>query len=192
MLFNLWKMFNPLQNGSFNPLQGGGLNPFQQNGQEGMDPSKMFGGQNGLPFDPKMLQDSTWVNEYVQNILKETIPGQNDSSGESGEEAGPSSSAKAFDPQGEHLPRHEVFQMHEYIIVRVFIPEEVNPDQLGVSLAHSRIVLKGLPEQDEYTIQLPEHPNEKRIGATCKDNVLEIRLRKLRTEPVIPISVRFD
>jgi len=177
MLFNLWKMFNPMQNGEGNP--------FQQAGQQGFDPSNLFG-KNGMPFDSKMMENSDWVDNYVQDIIKKSFSQQYDNNLYNREE----SPKKKY--QTKRSIQHEIFEMHDYIIVRIPLPSEANPDRISLSLSNNRLIVKGHPLKEEVTINLPSVPNEKKIGAKCKNHVIEVRLKKRQNEPVVPIPVRFD
>jgi HSP20 family molecular chaperone IbpA len=177
MLFNLWKMFNPMQHGEGNP--------FQQAGQQGFDPSNLFG-KSGMPFDSKMMENGDWVDNYVQTILKQSFSQQNENNPYKRDE-----SAKEFF-QTKGSIEHEIFEMHDYIIVRIPLPLEANPDGISLSLINNRLIVKGHPVKEEATINLPSVPSEKKIGAKCKNHVIEVRLRKRQNEPVVPIAVRFD
>ncbi|WP_096439352.1 hypothetical protein [Alteribacter populi] len=177
MLFDIWKVFNP--------LQGGGFNPFQQSDKNGFDPSNVLGKSGlGLPFDPKMLGNSEWVNDYVQNIIKESMPNQMAPHQADQDSSNPVEDSKTI--------KYDLFEMHDYIIVRIYLTEDVNEESISISLGHSRIIMKGHPQQDPFIVSLPEHPSDKRFGATCKDGVIEMRLRKRKNEPVKPITIRFD
>ncbi|UCZ53972.1 Hsp20/alpha crystallin family protein [Bacillus shivajii] len=181
MLFNLWKMFNPLQNGGFNPLQ--------QKDQQGFDPTNLFGkNAQGMPFDPKMFEQSELINDYVENIIKNSLPYQNEN-----REAETHENEESNEPfhTSASIP-YKVFEMHDYMIVRISLPSESSVDDISLSIVHHRLIVRGHPFQEEITITLPEVPSQKRVAAKYKDHIIEVRLKKRRNETPNPIPIRFD
>ncbi|WP_314584119.1 Hsp20/alpha crystallin family protein [Paenibacillus terrigena] len=117
---------------------------------------EFFGGK--LPFMQMEngVPSQNWVEDYVQGILR-NIP----------------TTAKK-----NNLLKHDIFQTHNFVFIKVAIPQNVNIRDLQVSVSPNQIMIEGLPENQHHVIKLPEIVKFRDSKAKFKDGILQIKVRK--------------
>jgi HSP20 family molecular chaperone IbpA len=105
-------------------------------------------------------QDMSWIEEQVQHVLHQTMPAVN----------------QAINKQAQL--DYNLFETHDYMIVRINAPQ-LDMDIVNVYLNLNQLILEGLPK-GKQTIILPAIGRWKGCKAVYKNNVLEIRVAKLK------------
>lgn len=119
---------------------------------------KYFGGN--VPFPPKDRNDSaTWVEEYVQNLLKQIVPASN-----------PESAAGHYDT--------EIVETHQTIIVKVMIPDIARAKNMRVGVSSNQLKLEGASAPNLQLIRLPHPVIPTSCKAVFKAGILQIHIRK--------------
>jgi HSP20 family molecular chaperone IbpA len=98
--------------------------------------------------------DKSWVDDYVQQMLKKTMP----TSGMRG-------------IQG----KSEVFETHHYVIVKLKLPHPNNP---VVKVRTDQVVIEDNPNVNRQAVQLPCLIIPRLSRASYKNGILQIKLRK--------------
>jgi len=78
----------------------------------------------------------------------------------------------------------DIFETHRSVIVRIRVPEGVNPRELDVAISSHKVRIKQ-PSGEKRVIALPRAVNPRRARSMYKDGILELRLPKTR-EPYYP------
>jgi HSP20 family molecular chaperone IbpA len=129
-----------------------------------------------LPIDLKKGSFGK-IDEYVDGIVKNAI---------SQPEKWPAK------PKGGKLPV-ELFQTHNYVIVRFTIPKGINPRWLHVFAAVQRLRLEGLPGDAKQYVTLPAPVSPESSRALYKEGVLQVKLLKRKVnERYEELFVRFE
>jgi len=110
----------------------------------------------------EMLNDTSWVENYVQQVLSKSLPKLN-----------VSSKAKRSQSQA------EVFDTHNYVIVKMKLPDQLNPT---VKVRTDQVRVDGLDNGDKKIIQLPCHVVPKYSRSSYKDGILQIKMRKKKLD----------
>lgn len=121
----------------------------------------MFGGRFMLPDLSQIdLRDTSWITNYIGEILKNVNPMQNNSA--------PSSRLNA-----------EIFQTHKSVIVRIPVPQDIDEASIRLSINKLRLRVEGLPTaKSQHTLTLPVPVIVGSSRAVIRDGVLEIRMPK--------------
>lgn len=121
---------------------------------------KLFGQK--LPFKEKgqsMLDNMSWVENYVQDALKNAMP----------KGVGLSSAGD--------IPI-EVFETHEHVIVQVKLPKEEDPRAIQVFIKSNQVKLTGFLKENSKIIKLPALVAPRTARARFKPRTLQIQIRK--------------
>lgn len=122
-----------------------------------------------IPFNNQQLP---WIQDYIQNILSQTMPGPL---------KGQAHSSRY---------RSEVFETHDYMIAKIKLPEGVNPDKLKVLLGNHILRLEGDSREESHTLTLPSPGRFHGSRAICKNGVLEVRIPKEDNDNFRQIHIR--
>lgn len=120
--------------------------------------------------------DFSSFETYMQNLFSETMPA-------------------AFFPdifkRKEKLEDYQVFHLHDYVIVRIPIKENVKLKEMKVYHTSSELILEGFPKQGEtQTIQLPALVQHKKSKAIYKQQTLEISMPKVQDYRITHLDIR--
>lgn len=106
-----------------------------------------------------------WINEYVENVLKDALSSHKETNGRSGSKL-----------------KSELFQTHHYVIVRFHVPASINGNQLRVHASRYRVKIEGLPGGEVQQVSLPALVYPETSRALYKDGILQVKLQKQKTE----------
>lgn len=121
---------------------------------------QFFGGK--LPPLPSGEMDNlNWVEDYVQQVMKQSFP-------QSGGR-GVMSSKYAT----------EVFETHNGVIVKVFIPDKAEAKNIRVLVGTGQVKLEGLPDNKTQSIKLGTAVHSSKCKAVYRNGILQLHLRKL-------------
>ncbi|OPH59353.1 hypothetical protein BC351_20815 [Paenibacillus ferrarius] len=112
--------------------------------------------ENGQTF----LDNMTWVEGYVQDMLKKAMPGM-----DSGISAHNSAGA-------------EIFETHEHVIIKVKIAKAEDPRALQVYVKSNQIKLTGFLSGKSQIVKLPTLVMPRTARVSYKQRLLQIRVRK--------------
>jgi HSP20 family molecular chaperone IbpA len=106
----------------------------------------------------QLLPDTSWVETYVQDVLKNAM-----------------NSAK--------IPSYSKFQSEvletiKSVIVKVSIPDNMNPNEIQVFIKSDQVKLEGLPDGKNTIIKLPSIVIPKSGIVRFKRGILQISVRK--------------
>lgn len=122
---------------------------------------QFFGGK--LPA-PNHLNGphSSWIENYVQDVLKQSMPSVN------------ISSLKKADP---HF-QTDFFDTHNSVIIKIHIPDRTVAKQLRVRVSSNRVKLECLPDDAEQTIRLSNLIVPGSCKGVYKNGILQLHMRK--------------
>ena len=92
--------------------------------------------------------------------------------------------------QGDKISNYEIFETHDYTIVKLMIPNNIHPKNIRVFLSFNKLKVQGLYD-DLAVIQLPVNGQYKGSKAIYKDEVLEIRVLKDRFENYRELNIQY-
>ncbi|MCU6795421.1 Hsp20/alpha crystallin family protein [Paenibacillus sp. WQ 127069] len=119
--------------------------------------------------DTSPLTDTSWVDEYVQQMLKKTMPVNGMLSG---------LKSKA-----------EIFETHHYVIVKFKLPQPANPI---VRARADRVSIEDSPLVKKQNIKLPCLVVPRLSKASYKNGILQIKMRKQKiNQTAYDIYVRY-
>jgi hypothetical protein len=107
--------------------------------------------------DMAVWQDTSWVENYVQQMLQQTIP----------------KNRMAQTLGMRELP--EVFETHHYVIIKLKLPQPNNP---VVRVRADRVTFEDLPKLKRQAVRLPCLVLPHLSRASHKDGILQLKLRK--------------
>jgi HSP20 family molecular chaperone IbpA len=125
---------------------------------------KFFGEKLPLAAREKgqsMLDNMSWVENYVQDVLKRTMPRLD---GSASRAAGGSSV--------------EVFETHDHVILQVKLPKEEDPKAIQVFVKSNQVKLTGFLKEGNKFIKLPALVAPRTARARYKQRTLQIQIRK--------------
>jgi HSP20 family molecular chaperone IbpA len=122
---------------------------------------KFFG--RNFPFSQQdqgdqLMSDTSWVDTYVQDVLKNVM-------------------TSAQFPSSYKSPT-EVFETLKSVIVKVAIPDSMNPNEIQVFIKSDQVKLEGLPDGKITVIKLPWMVIPKSGIVRFKRGALQISIRK--------------
>ncbi|MEX2414956.1 MAG: Hsp20/alpha crystallin family protein [Paenibacillaceae bacterium] len=124
---------------------------------------------SGLSLPADLMMKPEWFEHVVQEALTQPLPSQS-----------------------KELYTHNIFETHKSVIVRIQLPNSLNPELLRVYVRAASLRVEGFPNQTEKKVQLPCEVNTVGIRSSFKDGILEIRMVKKRSsdqERQINISI---
>ncbi|WP_261303812.1 Hsp20/alpha crystallin family protein [Paenibacillus andongensis] len=139
-----------------------GLSGFNRHPWLKWEQVEKFLGQK-LPFGEKgqtFLDNMTWAEGYVQDMLKKAMPGLDAS----------------ISSQG--YAGSEIFETHEHVIIKVKIAKDENPRALQVFVKSNQIKLTGFVSGKNRILKLPTLVQPRTARVSYKQRLLEIKVRK--------------
>ncbi|WP_248929482.1 Hsp20/alpha crystallin family protein [Paenibacillus hamazuiensis] len=134
---------------------------------------QFFGGK--LPFMPSGSSEHlSWIENYVKDVLRQAMP----------------SSAQTQTSGGQlHT---EMFETHNSVVVKIYIPDRSDAKKMNVLLSEHRIRLENLPNNGKQTIRLNCMVNPSSCKAVYKNGILQLHIRKQTYDDYFhPVDVRF-
>ncbi|MCY9661957.1 Hsp20/alpha crystallin family protein [Paenibacillus chondroitinus] len=126
------------------------------------DHVEKFLGQK-LPFAEKgqtFLDNMTWVEGYVQDMLKKAMPGMDASISTQGASGA------------------EIFETHEHVIIKVKIAKGEDPRALRVFIKSNQMKLTGFTSGKGRIIKFPTLVLPRSARVSYKQRLLQIKVRK--------------
>lgn len=119
-----------------------------------------------------------WVEQYVQEILSHVMP--------------PKFSEKInpFPQQNSPHTKVQVFDTHHFLIARMPIPEQAELAGLRILVGYNRLLIKGLPDEEEKSVVLPSCVRADKCRAILKNRVLEVRMAKVEEDHLLELPIR--
>lgn len=139
-----------------------GLSGFNRHPWLKWEEIEKFLGQK-LPFGEKgqtFLDNMTWVEGYVQDMLKKAMPGMDASI----------SSHESFGA--------EVFETHEHVIIKVKIAKGEDPKALRVFVKSNQLKLSGFLNGKSQIVKMPTLVLPSTARVSYKQRLLQIKVRK--------------
>ncbi|MDF2963721.1 MAG: hypothetical protein K0S39_5456 [Paenibacillus sp.] len=134
---------------------------------------KSFGGS--FPKEAKLTNDnSTWVEQYVRHILRQSIP--------------------ALDQTEWETPYNtEITETHHTIILKISIPDRTEAKNIRIFAASTQVKLEGNGKEHFQLIRLPHPVVPANCKAVYKDGIMQLHIRKQdKDEPFYEIDVRYS
>lgn len=119
-------------------------------------------------------QDLSWIADYVNDMMQQSFPGQY--------YGGSFSSTRL---------KQEVFETHDFIIARIEVPEDIDPEHLKVYFLTNELKVEGV-DSETQRIQLPRNGLYKGSKAIYKEGILEIKIPKRARERFQEIPVQIS
>ncbi len=85
----------------------------------------------------------------------------------------------------------QLFEIHDFIIIRTIVPEDVDEKTLKVLTTSTHVTIKGDPSGNDHIIPLPQGAKKEGTTAAFKNRVLEIRIPK-ENEVSLPEEINLD
>ncbi|WP_028552804.1 Hsp20/alpha crystallin family protein [Paenibacillus sp. UNC451MF] len=121
--------------------------------------------------DPK--NKSHWVEDYVQQILKENVPTMDSNS-----------NVTRYDT--------EIIETMEHLILKINIPDRAQARKVNVFTAEHQVKLEGKDNREIQWLRLPHPVDPTSCRAVYKDGALQLQLRKRgKEEPFHQTEVEF-
>ncbi|MFD2671746.1 hypothetical protein [Marinicrinis sediminis] len=136
-----------------------------------------------LPLIPKgireRIENSGWVESYVQDMLTKMMP---------------TSTISSTSPTETNTElQWEEFETHKNLILKMRIPETIHPRSVHVQVGRGHVKIYGLPKDGSQIIPLSQTVDHLHCRAFCKNRSLLIRMRKeTETEAYREIRVRHE
>lgn len=138
-----------------------------------------FFGQNANKIpDNWSNPDMSWVQDYINDIMKQAMPGQFNEG---------QSSDRSHTPKQSSSP--EVFETHHYMIARIKVPEDIYPENVKVMFHTNELNIEGIQSRP-LQVKLPGNGLYKGSKAFYKDHILEIRIPKRSKERYQEIPIQ--
>jgi HSP20 family molecular chaperone IbpA len=100
------------------------------------------------------------------------------------QEDAPQAAVNRLDPQ--------LFEILGFVVIRTYIPEDVDEKEVKILFAPSHVTIKGDPSGSEHIIPLPPGTKKEGAMAAFKDRILEVRIpRDNEAVSAEEISVEF-
>lgn len=123
------------------------------------------------------------LQEYIEGIIRQSI---NQSFGNS---LGMPASPLQYKPKGasdtghesrisEDNEKAEIFEAHDYILVKIQVPQNVYERNLSVRTSSSKVFIKWSPKSHEQVIQLPADVKKEGVKAVIKNHIMELSIPK--------------
>jgi len=128
-----------------------------------------------FPFGKNMasgLQDMKpeAIEKYVRDAMEAYFPGQSLNPFQTAEKYGEETSQEAGQPEA------AIFNTHDFVYVRMEIPEE-RMDNIRLYHTSSQLIIENLLEEGKKKVySLPSVVKKKGASASIRDGILEIRL----------------
>ena len=141
------------------------LSSFQGTTQNGNSPFNWFSqnpnqisGMNGNPFF-----DMGQMNDFVQNAIHQTLQTQQMYGNLHPNEKTSQTQSQSFGKEGPIT--YEIFELHQSMIVKIYVPTQIPCQNIQISLQGSRLVVTERNRMFQMKIQLPCAPKANGIEA---------------------------
>ncbi|MDN4526703.1 hypothetical protein [Fictibacillus fluitans] len=161
---------------------------------KGFDPFKWSESQIKDKFDPfhwlenqmgnQMMPpvDSGFFEQHVKEVMDQTLAFNRGES--AGEGSGPAPKSKLI---------HETFDLMEYVVVKILLPDSIDLSSLSLYYGQSRLVVFNRADQTETVIPLPVPVRSNAVTARYRHPVIEVTLLKNELqEQLREISIMMD
>lgn len=118
--------------------------------------------------------DFSWIEKYVQNVIESSIP----------------DTRTGNSPNKSRALQPEMFETHDYIIIRMFISEDILQN-IQILLDSNNLLISGLRESKQEMIKLPSNGKASGSKAVFHDDVLEVRILKDRSRSFKEIPIEY-
>ncbi|MFZ5985639.1 MAG: Hsp20/alpha crystallin family protein [Bacillota bacterium] len=147
-------------------------------------PEGMFGGSPGLG-------GLSGLNEYIQNIINQSLKlSQVQPIQQPVAQAKDTRSAEVIlEEQDEGV---KIFEAHDYVIVRIAVPPNINERQVRVRIGMNKLMIKWAPRGKEQIVNLPYDVKNEGLSATMKNRTLEVSIPKEHNPDTRQIDIRFS
>lgn len=169
------------------------LSPFQGTPQNGASPfhwlnqgAKQNFGVGGNPFF-----DMGQLNDFVQNAINQTMQTQQMYGNFHTNDKQPQTQAQSKSLGKDGPIAYEIVELHQSIIVKIYIPTQIPCQNIQISLQGSRLLLTERNHMFQMKIQLPCTPRTNGIEAKYYEETIEIRLLKLNEDVCTEIDIQF-
>lgn len=180
-------MFGKFLNRFLSPFQGGmpqnGGSPLNWLNQAPKSDAGMGGGGN--PFF-----DMGQMNDFVQNAINQTLQTQQ-MYGNDLQATGKNTKTQSKSLGKDGPITYEVFELHQFIIVKIYVPTQIPCQNIQVSLQGSRLLITERNHLFQVKIQLPCTPKPNGVEAKYYDETIEIRLLKPSEDICTEIDIQF-
>ncbi|MFE5322981.1 CS domain-containing protein [Paenibacillus sp. NPDC056579] len=130
---------------------------------------KYFAGTTPFPLHDHK-DSTTWVEKYVQSILKQTVP--------------EGTAARQYDT--------ELVETHQAIIMKIHIPDVNQAKNMRIHVASNQVKLEGAEGQHLQLIRLSHPVVPSDCKAVYKAGIMQLHMRKQdRDEHFYEIDVKF-
>lgn len=134
---------------------------------------QFFGGKFPLS-QTELNRDTSWVDRVVKDVMAKALP-----------------QPLEMNLLGKQL-RTEVFETHNNIIVKVYIPDKEQARSIRPFLSMNKLKLEGLENGKSQSVKLTSPIIPKSCKAVYKDGVLQLHVKKLkRNGPMHEVYVQF-
>lgn len=106
-----------------------------------------------------------WVDQYVRDLIAKTVPNPQ------------SASTLATTPQVKSFTA-TVYETHHFVLARIKLLSPADPHCIRFLLSHRELILEGLPNEEQYRINLPCNVRLNGSKVIYKDHVFEVRMPK--------------
>ncbi len=124
---------------------------------------KTFGEK--FPFPTEKLNDLSWIEGYVQDVLQKSAPGM----AESGVKGLPVKAARY---------RTETFETISQILVKIRVADPKEAESLHVQAGVTKLLIDSMRMEQAMTIKLPAPIVPQHTKAIYKDGILHVYMRK--------------
>jgi len=125
---------------------------------------EQFFGAKLPPMSPDKMNDAGWIENYVQDALKQAFP----SNGEQGTSSGKYNT--------------EIFETHNNVIVKIYIPDKSHLKNMRVLVGANLVKLEGIPGKTNQMIKLGTRVVESTCKAVYRNGILQLHMRKMADE----------
>ncbi|MBU9712318.1 Hsp20/alpha crystallin family protein [Evansella tamaricis] len=135
----------------------------------------------GNPFFGAGGKDPQWIEEYIQNVLKQSMPNtdqQNSPDRAQGQTPNQSQNPNINPNQSPQPLKREIFEGHYNMIVKILIPHHIHPNQLKIFHAANHLRIEGIPNHPPEIIELPALGKADGAMSVFKNSVLEVNIPK--------------
>lgn len=129
--------------------------------------------QGIIPQKPGDSNSSSWIADYVQQIIKDNVPGV-----QSG------SNTKHYDT--------EIIETAENLLLKIKVPDKAEAQNLNVFTTGHQIKIESKDSREIQWFRLPHPVDPASCKAVYKDGALQLLLRKLgKKEPFVQTDIEF-
>jgi HSP20 family molecular chaperone IbpA len=118
--------------------------------------------------------DFSWLENYIHDMVSESLP------------------RPSKETNSRSKTKSTIFETHDYIIVKVNLADNIEPEHVKIYHYANQLKLEGLSNGSHTMVQLPAQGRYHGSKAIIRNGILEIRIPKETNETYRQIRVRFD